>query len=86
MEAGGPPGMDNLVAFVSENRRDLTVAGLTPVDPFAEFPMEAAKRVVQAAQGPASPFVGKPVCPAGSETCSSAYGAAAFTIEEVAAR
>jgi hypothetical protein len=86
MEAGGPPGTNNLVAVVSDNRRDFSTPGLTKVGPFAEFPMEAALRAVQAGKGTASPFVGKTSCADGGDSCSSAYGAAAFTIEEVAAR
>jgi hypothetical protein len=86
MEAGGPPGTNNLVAVVSDNRRDFSAPGLTKVGPFAEFPMEAALRSAQTGKSAASPFIGKAACPDGGDACSSAYGAAAFTIEEVAAR
>jgi len=55
------------------------------VDPVAEFPLEAAARALQAARGNASPFLGTLVCPDGGSACSPAYGAAAFSIEEVEA-
>ncbi len=83
MTAGGPAGSNRFVAFVSENRRDFSAAGLKKVDPFAEFPLKQAARV--AAEAPASggnPFAGKVICPSG-HSCSSRYGAAVFTIEEV---
>ncbi len=83
MVAGGPAGTNHLVAVVTENPRDFSEAGLIKVGPFAEFPFELAK---QRSRGEThSPFLGKVVCADGSRNCSSAYGAAVFTIEEVEA-
>ncbi len=81
MVAGGPPGTNHFVAIVSENPRDFSAAGLKEVDPFAEFPLEAAAEVARSQPAEPSPFAGKPVC-AAAGPCSSAYGAAIFTIEE----
>jgi hypothetical protein len=81
MVAGGPPGTNHFVAIVSENPRDFSAAGLKKVDPFAEFPLEAAAEVARSQPAEPSPFAGKPVCATGAP-CSDAYGAATFTIEE----
>jgi hypothetical protein len=83
MVAGGPAGSNQFAAVVSESRRDFKSAGLVTVDPFAEFPLEAAARVARAAGTGASPFVGTTLCPEAGADCSAAYGAAEFTIEEV---
>jgi serine/threonine protein kinase len=84
MVAGGPPGTDHFVAFVSENPRDFRTSGLVRIEPFAEFSFDAAGRRARSnVRGGASPFLGKVVCPDGGERCSGDYGAAVFTIEEV---
>jgi len=83
MTAAGPAGTNRFVAFVSENRRDFTAAGLKKIDPFAEFPLkQAAKIAAEAPPGAGNPFAGKVICPT-SQKCSSRYGAAVFTIEEI---
>ena len=83
MTAGGPAGIDHFLAIISENRRDFASAGLTKVDPFAEFPRKTAEKIArEAPAGAASPFAGKVVCPAG-RSCSPSYGAALFAIEEI---
>jgi hypothetical protein len=81
MVAGGPPGTNHFVAIVSENPRDFSAAGLKKVDPFAEFPLEAAAEVARNQPAEPSPFAGRPVCTAGVP-CSTGYGAATFTIDE----
>ena len=65
MVAGGPAGANQFVAVVSERPRDFSEAGLVAVDPFAEFPLDSAATIAAANQGGQSPFLGKPVCPAG---------------------
>jgi hypothetical protein len=83
MTAGGPAGTNRFVAFVSENRRDFTAAGLKKVDPFAEFPLKQAEKIAaQASATGGNPFAGKVICPSG-HNCSARYGAAVFAIEEV---
>jgi len=84
MTAAGPAGTNRFVAFVSENRRDFSAAGLKKIDPFAEFPLkQAAKIVAEAQAGAGNPFAGKVICPSGQQKCSSRYGAAVFSIEEI---
>lgn len=84
MTAGGPPGTNHLIAVVSERPRDFTASGLVEVDPFAEFPPERAAQVAAGHRGSQSPFIGTPSCPDAGQPCSDAYGAASFTIVEVA--
>jgi tRNA A-37 threonylcarbamoyl transferase component Bud32 len=81
MTAAGPPGTNHFVAIVSEQPRDFAAAGLKKVDPFGEFPMDAAAKVQAAAPANSPPFAGKPVCEPG-RPCSAAYGAATFSIVE----
>ncbi|MBK8337815.1 MAG: DUF4384 domain-containing protein [Sterolibacteriaceae bacterium] len=83
MVSDGPPGADQFVAIVSEQPRDFADSGLVAVDPFAEFPFEAAAQLAASHTTGQSPFIGKVKCPDGAATCSDAYGAAVFTIEEV---
>lgn len=83
MVSDGPPGADQFVAIVSEQPRDFTDSGLVAVDPFAEFPFEAAAQLAASQPTGQSPFIGKVKCPDGAAACSDAYGAAVFTIEEV---
>lgn len=85
MVADGPPGSDLFVAVVSESPRDFADSGMVSVDPFGEFPLEAAPGVLERHTGKQSPFIGRVVCPAGEPACSEAYGAAVFAIEEVEA-
>ena len=85
MVSDGPPGADQFVAIVSENPRDFADSGIVRVDPFAEFPFEAAAQLAASQPTGQSPFLGRVSCPDGAASCSDAYGAAVFTIEEVAA-
>lgn len=83
MVADGPAGTDQFVVIVSERERDFTKAGLVQFEPFAEFPFETAARLSQRSPADRSLFVGDPVCVDAAASCSDAYGAAAFSIEEV---
>lgn len=85
MVADGPPGSDQFVAVVSENPRDFADSGMIKVDPFGEFPLETAPSVVSRHTGSQSPFIGKASCADSAADCADAYGAAVFTIDEVAA-
>lgn len=80
MTAGGPKGANHFVALVSENPRDFSAAGLKKVDPFGEFPLDAAAKLAASAGNAA--FAGTPVCKDG-KACSTRYGAAIFSVEEV---
>lgn len=83
MIAEGPPGTDHFLVIVSEQPRDLTPAGLEPVDIFAEFPLEKAQQLYAAHAGPDPLFAGKAICPDSRSDCSELYGAAVFSIEEI---
>jgi serine/threonine protein kinase len=83
MVSDGPPGADQFIAIVSEQPRDFSDSGLVAVDPFAEYPFDAAAQLAASQPTGQSPFIGKVKCPDGAATCSDAYGAAVFTIEEV---
>lgn len=83
--ADGPPGTNHFVAIVSDRPRDFSAAGLTALEPFSEFPLEAAERLSRAHTGSQPLFAGVPVCP-DSGDCPSGYGAAVFSIEEIPPR
>lgn len=82
MEVGGPPGIDHLVAMVSDEPRRFDGAGLVTGDTFSEFPIVRAAALQRAHTGKTPLFAGVADC-AGT-ACSQAYGATAFEIEEVA--
>lgn len=82
IEAGGPAGTDHFVVMVSEAPRDFQAAGLAESKPFAAFPVARAAELLRAHTGAAPLFAGVPACAAAP--CPQAYGAASFTIDEVA--
>lgn len=84
MTAAGPPGTNHLIAIVSERPREFSASGLVEVDPFGEFPPERASQVAAEHRGTQSPFIGTPSCPDTGRSCPDAYGAASFTIVEIA--
>jgi serine/threonine protein kinase len=83
MVAEGPPGTDHFVVIVSDRPRDFSAAGLSAVDPFAEFPLDRAARLYSDYTGSPPLFAGKAICPASMRDCSESYGAATFSIEEI---
>jgi hypothetical protein len=83
MEVGGPAGADHFVAIVSDVPREFGAAGLVGGPVFSEFPLTRLAALRQSYRGSAPLLAGNPVC-AGRNPCPAAYGAAAFTIEEVA--
>lgn len=82
IEAGGPAGTDHFVVMVSEAPRDFQAAGLVEGDPFASFPVARAAQLLREHRGATPLFAGTPACAAAP--CPDAYGAASFTIDEVA--
>jgi hypothetical protein len=68
--------------MVSELPRDFKAAGLVRGRDVSEFPI-ASLQAAQSGSGLASPLAGTAACGA-SAPCSPRYGAAGFTIEEVA--
>lgn len=83
LAAQGPAGINTFLVIVSPRPRDFSSTGLKTGDVFAEFDPAEARRAFDAAGGSAAPFAGTPKCPEAPADCSSAYGAALFTIEEV---
>ncbi|HEX8605656.1 MAG TPA: protein kinase [Pseudoduganella sp.] len=81
MEVGGPPGVDHLVAMVSDVPRRFDGAGLVTGEAFAEFPILRAAQLQRAHAGKPPLFAGVGDC-AGA-ACSQTYGATAFEIEEI---
>jgi Domain of unknown function (DUF4384) len=82
--AEGPPGTDNFIVIVSDRPRDFAATGLKAVDLFAQFPPEQAARLYRSHTGPIPLFAGKAICSNASPGCSESYGAAVFSIEEIA--
>jgi len=74
--------------MVSDSPRDFSDLGVRTVGRagFGEFARDLAVQLWKAHAGPAPLFAGKPDCRAEADpNCSPAYGAARFSIEEVAA-
>jgi hypothetical protein len=82
IRAFGPPGTDRFVVMVSDARRNFSGAGLDDEKPIRSFPLARAAQLQAAHTGKTPLFAGVPEC-AGTP-CPANYGAAAFTIEEVA--
>ncbi|MDD2766090.1 MAG: DUF4384 domain-containing protein, partial [Opitutaceae bacterium] len=73
MQASGPPGTNHFVAVVADRPRELSVAGMVRVPPFAELPLSAL--------GDGRRLPGRVLCDK-ADSCSEGYGAASFSIEE----
>jgi Protein kinase domain/Domain of unknown function (DUF4384) len=84
MIADGPPGTDHFLVIVSNYPRDFSSAGLQNFDSFARFAPEDASRLYREYRGSTPLFAGKAMCEAGTPGCSELYGAAVFSVEEVA--
>ncbi|WP_306392223.1 serine/threonine-protein kinase [Telluria beijingensis] len=82
IQAMGPAGTDHFVVMVSEAPRDFQAAGLVSGEAMASFPIERAAQAQRAHRGATPLFAGTPACAAAP--CPDAYGAATFTIDEVA--
>jgi hypothetical protein len=85
----GPPGKDTLLAIVTDSPRDFGAAGLKPSGPFSVVEAIAAKDIQLVTAGAAIP----PAEECSNQTtlrtlavkkrCSTGYGAALLTVEEV---
>ncbi len=78
-QAQGPPGTDQFVVLVSDTPRDFAAAG---VNADGEFPLATAAKLYDAFSAATPFFAGTARCDAGAP-CAGAYGAAAFSIEEI---
>ena len=78
--AGGPPGIDHLMAIVSQHPRDFSALGLKVADGFGQTTVEALGKAHRAQAAGPPIFAGKAVC---QQPCTDEYGTALFTVEEV---
>ncbi len=86
MIAQGPPGTNHLAVIVSDQPRNLSIAGLEPVNPLADSTLDQAapqnrELWFQILTDPTPLFIGKGVC--SGSTPALCYGAAVFSIEEI---
>ena len=89
LAAEGPPGKDTLLAIVTDSPRDFSSAGLKPSGPFSVVEAVAAKDIQLVTAGAAKPAAEE--CSdktslrniAIKKRCSTGYGAALLTVEEV---
>lgn len=87
--AEGPPGRDSLLAIVTDSPCDFGSAGLKPSGPFSVLDAMAAKDIQLVTAGAAKPATAECADQTTMRTlavkkrCSTAYGAALLTIEEV---
>lgn len=88
LSAVGPPGTNHLVAIVSAFPRQFTDAGLVKAGLFGEFPASAIAKAQPVAEGAIPLFAGSGDCERKPQLwdCVKKYGAAQFSITEVAAR
>ena len=83
MTAQGPAGTDQFIAIVSDQPRDFTDLGAKPDDVYKKFPLDVGAQIYRDYSGSTPLYAGKVVCQTGT-ACSQSYGAAVFSIEEVA--
>lgn len=88
LSAEGPPGRNTLLVLVSDAPRDFSAAGLVPSGPFSSVPANAAKDIQLITAAGNNPSAQE--CAdintrtlAVQKRCSTAYGAAVLTIDEV---
>lgn len=89
LSAEGPPGKNTLLAIVADSPRDFSAAGLKASGPFSVVGAVAAKDIQLVTAGAAKPATEE--CAdsnalrtlAVKKRCSTAYGAALLTVEEV---
>jgi len=84
IEAGGPPGVDHIVAMVSRSPRDFSGVGLKPANPLSEFDLATLQRLWAQAPSGTSPYAGTARC-ATDAACPAGFGATLISITEEAA-
>lgn len=83
LPAHGPAGTNQFVAIVSDEPHDFTDLGTQPEDVFQRFPLEVGARLFRDYAGETPLYAGQVRC-ARPGACSQSYGAAIFSIEEIA--
>lgn len=87
--AEGPPGKDSLLAIITDSPRDFGSAGPKPSGPFSVLDAMAAKDIQLVTAGAAKPATAECADQTSMRTlavkkrCSTAYGAALLSVEEV---
>ncbi len=81
LDAGGPVGTDHFAILVSEHERDFTSVGVQSDGLFPQFPLPVLAALEATRTSEATPLLGTPVCPQGSQ-CDDAFGVAFFEIEQ----
>jgi serine/threonine protein kinase len=81
MDAGGPAGVDEFVALVSEKERDLKASGIQYEGVFGQFSTNILSALEAARTSGPSPLLGSPICE-GAAPCADNYGAISFKIIE----
>ena len=81
MDAGGPAGVNEFVALVSQHERDFRAAGMQQDGVFGQFSPAILAALEAANTAGASPLRGAPVCP-GQAPCEDVYGVGSFKITE----
>ena len=84
IDAGGPPGVDHIVAMVSRSPRDFSGVGLKPANPLSEFDLASLQRLWTSAPAGVSPYAGVARC-AAEAACPAGFGATLIRITEEAA-
>ena len=84
IDAGGPPGVDHIVAMVSRSPRDFAGVGLKPANPLSEFDLASLQRLWASAPAGVSPYAGVARC-AAEAACPAGFGATLIRITEEAA-
>lgn len=82
MQAGGPPGVNRFAVLVSALERDFTESGVLAGGVFAQFPAPVLAAMESARVEPATPLLGRAICPDGATGCADVYGVAHFEIVE----
>jgi hypothetical protein len=85
MKAEGPAGTHQFIAVVSDEPRNFQGLGTQPDDIFRRFSLNVGAQLYQSYSGPTPLYAGTTVCSAGAG-CSQSYGAAVFSIEQIAGR
>ncbi len=84
MIAGGPPGTNHFIAIVSSHPRSFGNTGLQEANIFKTFTSRETKELYRSYKGASPFFAGQALCPPDSiSSCSEAYGATLFSIEEI---
>jgi hypothetical protein len=78
--------LDHFLVIVSDRERDFAMLGMRTIgrEGYGEFPPDHIAGLYRTHLGPTPLLAGRANCPAGTQACSDAYGAAEFSVEEVA--